>query len=309
MVIDVSNPGQPEIVGGAGAGDFWALAVAVSGDYAYVTAGYADGLQVLDVSYPPTPRVVGQMSTPDWPYAVVIKGDYAYLADHSTGFLIVDISNPEYLWIVGSLNPGGYALGVAVSGPYAYLADYWYGLHVIDVSVPEAPHLVGNEGMAYSEDVVLSGVHAYVATGGYGLQVIDIANPPDPRLVGGGCTLGSARGVDVSGGLAYVADGQAGLQILPTQCDPAGIAQNAGIRQSPALRIVTNPASERAVLHLTVPSPGRARLTIHDVVGRRVRNLIDGVMGAGIHDLFWDGRDDEGRPVAAGDSISVCSFG
>ena len=42
------------------------------------------------------------------------------------------------------------------------------------------------------------------------------------------------------------------------------------------------------------------QITIHDVSGRAVRRLVDGSLGAGDHDVVWDGRTNEGQRVGAG---------
>ena len=41
-------------------------------------------------------------------------------------------------------------------------------------------------------------------------------------------------------------------------------------------------------------------LTVYDVLGRRVRQVWDGPLGAGTHRFTWDGRDAAGKGVAAG---------
>ena len=41
-------------------------------------------------------------------------------------------------------------------------------------------------------------------------------------------------------------------------------------------------------------------LTVYDVLGRRVRQVWQGPLGAGTHRFTWDGRDEEGKGVAAG---------
>jgi hypothetical protein len=43
-----------------------------------------------------------------------------------------------------------------------------------------------------------------------------------------------------------------------------------------------------------------ARVTIYDIRGRRTRSLWDGPIAAGRHSLYWNGRDEAGRAVAAG---------
>ena len=39
---------------------------------------------------------------------------------------------------------------------------------------------------------------------------------------------------------------------------------------------------------------------MYDVLGRRVRTLIEGRVAFGQHSIPWDGRDDIGRQVASG---------
>jgi len=45
---------------------------------------------------------------------------------------------------------------------------------------------------------------------------------------------------------------------------------------------------------------GRVRLTIHDVSGRLVKELVAGEMPAGLHETDWDGRDGGGSHVSSG---------
>ena len=65
-----------------------------------------------------------------------------------------------------------------------------------------------------------------------------------------------------------------------------------------------NPFAGAATLTYTVPAARTAgvpvTLAVFDVLGRRVRVLVDGVRYPGTFAVAWDGRDDAGRPVAAG---------
>ena len=62
-----------------------------------------------------------------------------------------------------------------------------------------------------------------------------------------------------------------------------------------------NPFNPAVVLPLELATAAAgASLTVYDVLGRRVRQVWDGPLGAGSHQFVWDGRDAAGREVAAG---------
>jgi len=61
-----------------------------------------------------------------------------------------------------------------------------------------------------------------------------------------------------------------------------------------------NPFAESTVMGFSLAQRGRVAVSVHDARGRRVRVLVDAVMERGLHSATWDGRDERGRPVAAG---------
>jgi len=61
-----------------------------------------------------------------------------------------------------------------------------------------------------------------------------------------------------------------------------------------------NPARGETRFAYTLPSDGAVRLAVFDVEGRQVRTLVDGERAAGSYSLAWNGRDDDGRRLAAG---------
>lgn len=68
-----------------------------------------------------------------------------------------------------------------------------------------------------------------------------------------------------------------------------------------ALRgVAPNPAPGRARVAFSLARDAAVRLEIYDGQGRRVRTLASGRMTAGAQSREWDGRDDAGHAVAAG---------
>jgi hypothetical protein len=76
-----------------------------------------------------------------------------------------------------------------------------------------------------------------------------------------------------------------------------------------ALHAAPNPfrAATRVAFDLAREEP--VEVAIVDVAGRVVRRLLRGVRSAGSHDVSWDGRDEAGRPVAAGVYLAVVRAG
>jgi hypothetical protein len=185
-------------------------AVAVQGNSAYISVGPC--LEILDITSPATPSVVGRTGVmSDIVQGVAVAGDYAYLADGSGGLHIINVSDPAAPTEVGLHDTPGNAYSVAVAGDYAYVADGSSGLRIINASEPANPTEVGfydTAGNAYS--VAVAGDYVYVADGPDGLRIIDVSQPANPTEVG---FYGAWGSVAVAGNYAYVADGS-GLRII-----------------------------------------------------------------------------------------------
>ena len=62
-----------------------------------------------------------------------------------------------------------------------------------------------------------------------------------------------------------------------------------------------NPFNPAVVIPLDLETDAAGvSLTVYDVLGRRVRQVWQGPLGAGSHRFVWDGRDAAGKAVAAG---------
>jgi hypothetical protein len=205
--------------------------IAVGWYHAYLTTD--TDLFVLDVRDPESPRIVAFYSTIGGAVDVVLSGDYAFLAEHTSGLEVVDISDPEGPSYAGLYDSPGAALAVAINGDYAYVADYTSGLRVVDISDPTTPVLAGSYATpSEAWGVAVSGNYAYVADGASGLQVVDISDPTNPSGAGSYSTPDHAYQVAIQGDYAYVADGASGLQVLdisdPTNPGGAGSCDTPG---------------------------------------------------------------------------------
>jgi hypothetical protein len=169
-VLDVSNPASPSIVGSIHNSSLpapWegtnalqhATSVAVSGEYAYVTAAYSNRLTVVSIANPSSPSIVASLNDSknlNFPVDVAVSGNYAYVADQiTTGRLtVVDISNPAAPRVVASLANASLdgAYRIRVHGDFAYVsASSGEDVAVVDISNPLSPRLAA--AVASSSDL------------------------------------------------------------------------------------------------------------------------------------------------------------
>ncbi len=219
FILEQSDISHPKHVGfyqasGNGAGE--GVHVAVDGSYAYLANGEA-GLQVLDVSNPSDPTLVGGQDTAGLALDIFLDGDHAYVVDGENGLVIMDISNPTLPQQVGHYDTNDIARRIVVRDGLAYVGDRFEDLQIIDVSNPMSPTFVGNwtSEDGHVNSVALSGDYAYLSVGSAGLRIIDISNPASPVEVGDYPTNGFAMlGVNVIGHHALLGDNLNGVVIV-----------------------------------------------------------------------------------------------
>ena len=61
-----------------------------------------------------------------------------------------------------------------------------------------------------------------------------------------------------------------------------------------------NPFNPVTTLRYDLPENGLVNITIYDMLGRQVKNLINQTQDAGYRSVRWNATDDYGKPVSAG---------
>jgi hypothetical protein len=163
-----------------------ARAVALAGDRLYLV-GELSGLQVIDVSAPAAPVVLGSLDTPGRASDVIVNGPLAYIADYHEGLQVVEVSNPAAPRIVGNLETPWYLYRLAQEGPFVYGGDLFAGLVILDLREPLAPRMLGQavlgtgtEGVAVGDGWIYAAVNHTLFS--FPLQCGDLtaASPPPP---------------------------------------------------------------------------------------------------------------------------------
>ncbi len=61
-----------------------------------------------------------------------------------------------------------------------------------------------------------------------------------------------------------------------------------------------NPFNPTTTIKFTLPRAAKVRLEIFNILGQRVRTLVNGKLPAGVRQVQWDGRNDAGQAMASG---------
>ena len=61
-----------------------------------------------------------------------------------------------------------------------------------------------------------------------------------------------------------------------------------------------NPFSDETTIDFDVFQPGKASITIYNILGQKVKTLVEDYFLQKHHITFWDGLDENGKRVAAG---------
>ena len=180
--------------------------IAVSGDYAYVTA--AD-LMIFYINPHESAHLV---KTVDF-YGggtVTAFGGYTYVqgvdADYQQELWILDVDPPEEAHVINTVSitaGGGYDL--VLRNGYVYVPSQSAGLQIIDVDPPESASLAATvDTPGYAQYVGLWNDYAYVGDAYGGMQIIDITTPETATLVKTVDLPAYTYNVAMSGGYAYV---------------------------------------------------------------------------------------------------------
>jgi len=153
--------------------------VAVEGSYAYIGNGYE--FQVLDISNPASPKIIGQLPMRYPIENVAVSGNYAYTI---RPFYIINISNPTNPVLVSTYNlpSGDGPTAMLVKGNYAYLGDGSGNIFIVDISNPSNPQETGYLGTDadFVKSIAVKDTVLYASVGDRDIAVYNIADPSKP---------------------------------------------------------------------------------------------------------------------------------
>lgn len=183
----------------------------IVGNLAFLADGEV-GLDIVDISDPDNPILVGNYDTPGEANKVDVVNNIAYVASGTGGLQIIDISTPDNPTLLGS-NPltvlfgiSGLGRGVEVVGDTAFVAAATVGLDIIDVSDPANPTIlsnISNPDFAWANNVTVEGNTAFISHTG-GMDIINITDVNNPVLLSSYSAINSLD-VDIVENTAFIA--------------------------------------------------------------------------------------------------------
>jgi len=186
-----------------------ARSIYVAGRWVFI--GAENGVVIVDVDKPLTPRVVATIPELKDVSGIAVQFRYAFVTTRD-GLSTVDITDPNHPRVAGRVSIPD-ARSVYVARTYAYVAGGAKGMMIVDVERPEKPSILpwGDDLPHDANDVKVASTNAstfaYVADGKYGLKIYQLLSPewtpgyagfsprPEPRLIATRRTHGPALAI------------------------------------------------------------------------------------------------------------------
>lgn len=124
-------------------------ALYVSGNYVYLAT--LDGLEIIDITNPYQPVLVGQYCGGRTIFDISVKDNYAYVGTDND-FQIINVSNPTDPTLVTEIGVWGTAGSIFISGNRAFVSSQ--ELNMFDITNPASPKLLAESESLISKSSV-----------------------------------------------------------------------------------------------------------------------------------------------------------
>lgn len=299
-VVNVTDPALPvEITNFATPR---ARDIAIFGDFVFVAASDS-GIGVIDASDAANPQLV-TYAKDAYGEGVAAFGNVLAASTYGT-VAFYDISDPANPAFVTQI-PQTFGTGeLNIDADFAYIHDF-DTLRIVSISDLNNVAEVGKIFTDGSFDGSASrdGDYVYVNSEEQGVRVIDVSDPANPVEVAFFDGAPIARGITARNGLAYAAERADGLSIYrndlvtSVQDDPGVTPERFVLHQN-----YPNPFNPSTRINYTIQASvglTAIRLDIYNIMGQKVRTLVNAKQPSGLYSIEWDGRTDNGTNVPSG---------
>ncbi len=323
-IIDAVVPSEPHLLATITGDASWD-GVSVNGNYAYMLATESRRVRVVDATHADVPLLSAAVVSFDEPVAGIATGDslvFVGLAGQvgsDAGLAVLDASLPIAPEQVGTLRGYENVYGVASAGGRAFLAAGTAGLIPVDVSRPQYP-LAQLPWRPTEGAVVAASIRGDRAALLLRLETrdalvyLDVTEGDLPRELGRyEATFLGDRVVCESDSVVRVSGPLTGVATLRID-ESVGILEPVGGATPPLQAALAppspNPFNPWTILAFdTQRANSKVDLTVYDLQGHSVRQLLSEVVPSGHHEVRFDGRNDRGDPLASGVYVARLDVG
>ncbi len=248
--------------------------------------------RVADISDPSDPFQISEY--PVYATDLAIKDDFAYLGG---GYMnevvyenvhILDVSDLDEIEEIGLFEMGR-VNQIEVEGDLLFVSDFENQLHIFDVSHPEEPERLS----IWSGDFPINRFYVqeptvFIAAGTDGMRIVDYSQPDHPVETGFYATEDPVLDVNAMRNVVYAVDGRT---LKAFDVSRALGVSNESVREPfeyGMLPAYPNPFNACTNISIYLPASRWISLTVHDVLGHKVRMLANGRFETGQNVVFWD---------------------
>ncbi|MDP2684783.1 MAG: T9SS type A sorting domain-containing protein, partial [bacterium] len=306
-----------------------AYGVTVNDNYAYLADRF-EGLQIIDVTNPSEPVIVGNYQTPEHAQVdqVLIVDNYAYLAEFDEGLEIVDVSDPENPIGLSHLDSFHFTKDLVVIDGFAYLACGGQGLQIVDVQDPNNPAVIDSFTLGIQHARRIFSRDGYILLAdNRNLVVFQIDRPGEVSLVGSYVSPDYILGGGVSNDDIVLANYSRGVRVIDAsnlqfvdhyqtvyevwdiqvkgrisyvatrgdflilELDPTGIVDdNLTPYEFFLSQNYPNPFNASTTIRYKLQQAARVKLDIYDILGKKMETLVNEYQETGEYSFLWNAQ-------------------
>jgi len=300
-LVDVSNPENPQLMSRYQTP--FPMSATVSDGKAYIYDSGL-GLEIINVSNPNLLHYIGSYYPVGDVLAMEVIGNRAYLSISSLGLYILNMDNLLNPTLLGFTDPYPRAKFITIRDSVLYAATEYGGVKIIDISNPTNPAII-NTILPSSNSLISSITMKYnllflCDEAWDTVYIYNIDDPLNPVILH---TIPNNIICDemvFNDHILYALNGNEGIGIynydfvVPNH-DQVEIAP---IKLS--LNNYPNPFNPETTIRFSLPQSGKVQISIFNIKGQLVRNLVDDYRDSGQYSVIWNGFSDYNTPVASG---------
>ena len=288
QIFGIINPSQPVLLSEHCSNNSWDGYLKLDKYQNYLYTGGGGWINdIIDVSDPENPVLVGTIPVNDWGYDIQIMGQHLFVAGYWGGFQIFTLEDPVNPVEVGYY-PLGLALKITVSKELAYIYDNT-NILIFDISNFTNPTLVStyNPGQYVSVyHMYAQGDTLYYSNALSQINVLDVSNSNNPVIVD---SIVDIRAISFDFlNNNFITHDEYLLRIIG---DTTTIStdDNLDLREEYYLhQNIPNPCSENTSITIFLPETMNIKLELYNNIGRKLITLIDRRLNKGEHTIRYN---------------------